>query len=445
MRSTLRWLMALTLVALAVHLKSPYLLKLRALESFVLCGLSLAGGVFSVKSLLKTRNLRKFFEIGLALLFACAFFLTLEGELRFQWIKYRVLHADAEILRMLGRHFVIGYRDPRELEPLLARGALGGIFVTRRNIEGKDMAAIRAEISGFQRRQPLLIATDQEGGIVSRLSPPLDTLPPLAELADLPSPQRQIRAARRYGAQQGRELAGLGINLNFSPVVDLKYPPRDNPLDFHSLIHRRAIAAEPDTVARIALAYTQGLKQHGVHATLKHFPGLGPGIDDTHHFRARLGLSKARLEARDWQPFRHVLAHSPALLMLGHVVLESVDPQRPVSHSRAVVEGIIRNEWGHDGVIITDDLSMGAIYRQSGGICRAAVEALAGGVDLLLVAYDNERYYPAMACLIQAYETGELDAARLARSAERLRGCMRISTTRAGAPESSPPSFSSRR
>jgi hypothetical protein len=118
---------------------------------------------------------------------------------------------------------------------------------------------------------------------------------------------------------------------------------------------------------------------------VKHFPGLGRVRADTHHFAARLDPPLATLEASDRRPFRDVLANSRAALMVGHVGLTALDPDRPASHAKAVLEGLIRRQWNYQGVIITDDLVMGAIY--GGDVCQAVVEALNGGAGRLLVAY----------------------------------------------------------
>jgi beta-N-acetylhexosaminidase len=106
--------------------------------------------------------------------------------------------------------------------------------------------------------------------------------------------------------------------------------------------------------------------------------------------------------------------------MIGHVTLTSVDPDRPASHSKRVVDGIIRKQWNHQGIVMTDDLVMGAIYQRN--VCTAVVEALNAGVDLLLVAFDGAQYYRIFACAVAGLAEGRLDAAMLAASEARLNG-----------------------
>ena len=172
-------------------------------------------------------------------------------------------------------------------------------------------------------------------------------------------------------------------------------------------------------VAEIGLAYVRGLESSGVRATVKHFPGLGRVRADTHHFSANLDAPLAELEASDWRPFREVLAGSNAQLMIGHVTVTAIDPGRPASHAKRVVDGIIREKWNYRGVVITDDLVMGAIYNHN--VCTAVVEALNASVDLLLVAYDGSQFYRLFQCASEALNRQGLDMAMLHDSEVRLK------------------------
>jgi beta-N-acetylhexosaminidase len=171
-------------------------------------------------------------------------------------------------------------------------------------------------------------------------------------------------------------------------------------------------------VTEIASAYVRGLEATGVGATVKHFPGLGRVRGDTHLVSADLDTPVDELEASDWRPFREVLASSKAELMIGHVGLTAVDPGRPASHSKAVIDGIVRKQWNYQGVIITDDLVMGAVYGRN--ICTAVVEALNAGVDLLLVAFDSTQFYRIFACAADAAAQNKLDPDMLRASEARL-------------------------
>jgi beta-N-acetylhexosaminidase len=337
--------------------------------------------------------------------------------------EHYVLETEPALARTLGRHFMVGYSSFDEVERLAERGLIAGIYVTRHNLAGSTADALRAEIAALQDKRraaglpPLIVAADQEGGIVSHLAPPLTKLPALASLADL-SEEEQKAKAEEFGLAHGRELASLGINLNFAPVLDLRPEAKRTRLDFNTLIGQRAISDDPAKVSRIAGAYIRGLESAGVNATVKHFPGLGRVRADTHHFRADLDTPVDELEATDWRPFRDVLSTTGARLMVGHVAVSAIDRARPASHSKAVIDGLIRKKWNYQGTVMTDDLVMGAIYQHN--VCTAVVEALNAGVDLLLVAYDGLQFYRLFACASDAAGRDALDTAML-RESETLR------------------------
>jgi beta-N-acetylhexosaminidase len=251
----------------------------------------------------------------------------------------------------------------------------------------------------------------------------LTKLPSLSTLANL-APDIRSAKAEAFGRVHGQELAALGVTLNLAPVLDLRPDVRRNRFDFNTLIGYRAISDDPAIVAGISQSYIHGLAASGVGAAVKHFPGLGRVRTDTHHFSANLDTPVEELEASDWHPFRDVLTGSKAQLMIGHVTLTAVDPDRAASHSRLVVDGIIRKKWNYQGVVMTDDLVMGAIYQHN--VCTAVVEALNAGVDLLLVAFDGAQFYRIFACASDAFAQGKLDAATLHDSEMRLRGSVPV-------------------
>jgi beta-N-acetylhexosaminidase len=415
----LLWLAAPLVAFAAANKNDPYLLVLRGAGNIALVVTSIA----IVLVLLRRGRWSSIAGKLLVMLWCVPPLLMSLAHLKFELRKHDVLAASVIEARQLGPHFMVGYSSFPEVARLAEQGLIGGVYVTRHNIRGRTVEALRAEIATLQDKRraaglpPLVVAADQEGGIVGHLAPPLTKLPALATLAGLAPDEQQAKAAE-FGRIHGRELAGLGVNLNLAPVLDLKPPVRRNRLDFHTLIGQRAIATDPAVVGAIASAYVRGLEESGVGATLKHFPGIGRVRTDTHHFSANLDAPVKELEATDWLPFREVLSHSRSALMVGHVTLTAVDPDRAASHSKRVVEGIIRDKWGYQGVVMTDDLVMGAIYQHD--VCQAVVEAINAGVDLLLVAYDGAQFYRIFACALDGSRQGKLDTAMLRASEARL-------------------------
>ena len=361
-------------------------------------------------------------------LFAAALALstTVALEASFHWVRYQVLHTDPSLLEKPGRHLMVGFRDLTEVRELIRLRAVGGIFLSSGNVRNKSIAEVRQIIQSFQNQRqqqglpPLWIATDQEGGGVSRLSPPLTHLPGLSEIVQRYSDlgQRE-QAVREFARTQGRELANVGVNINFAPVVDLNYK-LINPNDWYTRIFERAISDDPAVVAQVAAWYCSELEKAGVRCTLKHFPGLGRAFEDTHLRDASLTASMAELGDTDWVPFRALMRDSRVFTMLGHVRLTALDKERPVSMSPAVIAGLLRRDWKYDGVLITDNFSMAAVYRSSEGMSNGSIQALNAGVDLILISWDTDQYYPVMYSLLKADRQGRLDREALKRSDQRL-------------------------
>ena len=421
-----RLAIAIALLPFAIDWRSPLLAGHRpaALAALVVVPLLLIAIDGRVLRRPKS-GVRRALSVAVILVAGATLAATLWHEGRFQWIRSRVLAADTAQLEKLGRHFVVGYRDADEIERLIARRAIGGVFVGTRNVEGRSAEEIRAQIDGWQetrRRQglpPLLIATDQEGGAVSRLSPPLPRQPPIASVAAHHADEAaRNTAAHAYGAAQGRALAGAGINLNFAPVVDLN-KNLVNPNDRHTRIRERAISSDPAVVAEVARYYCRGLREAGVHCTLKHFPGLGAVFEDTHLEAGHLRMPLASLESGDWIPFRALMSGN-TFTVLSHARLTALDAERPVSFSPAVVSGLLRQTWVYDGVLITDDFSMGAVYASKEGVAAASIAALDAGVDLILISYDPAQYFPMMDAVLAADRDGSLRPDVLAQSVRRL-------------------------
>jgi beta-N-acetylhexosaminidase len=371
----------------------------------------------------RTLRAASFGALGVAII---AFGTTAGLELNFQYKRHAVLSADAVQLQKLGAHLLVGYRSDAMLQALIERRAIAGVFVSARNVQGKTIKDVGDRIGALQSMRhsqglpPLWIATDQEGGPVSRLSPPLMRQPTLAETVALHrDPSERLLAIRQYAGRQGRELASLGVNLNFSPVVDLNHGIQ-NPEDRLTRISSRAISADPDVVTQVADLYCTTLRMNGVHCTLKHFPGLGRVYDDTHKVTAELDAPSAELERSDWLPFRHLMANDSTFTMLSHARLSALDRDRPASFSQAVVTGLLRDEWKHDGILVTDDFSMGAVTLSREGAAGGAVAALNAGVDLILVSYDPDQYFYVMHALLAADRNGTLRADMLERSGKRL-------------------------
>lgn len=359
--------------------------------------------------------------------------------------RSEILAADTALLERLGRHIVIGYHSPATVKDLVEKKAIAGIFITDHNVRRRKVGDIRAEIDALQAiRQhqglpPLIIAADQEGGAVSRLTPPLARQPSLAKvLASVKTGEDAKPAVVAYARKQASELKRIGVNLNFAPVVDLKIDPKRRS-DGETQLRFRALSADPKTVSNAAGWYCDTLAEEGVYCTIKHFPGLGRVALDTHRLAGDIKAPLVELKGADWIPFRDLMGRPHVMTMLAHVRLRDVDRDTPASFSAPVINGLIRTEWDHQGLLITDDFSMGAVTRDKEGIGGAAIKALNAGADLLLVSFSDKHLNTVMTALIEADQNGQIDTAARTASLARLKKLPAAHAAISAAPAPPPP------
>ncbi|MFT8242658.1 beta-N-acetylhexosaminidase [Roseomonas sp. BN140053] len=228
-------------------------------------------------------------------------------------------------------------------------------------------AALRQELG---EEAPILV--DQEGGRVARLKPPhWPAFPSCASFEGRPEQARQV------AAQLGAVCLAMGLDVVCAPVLDLRLP------DAHDIIGDRAFSADPAEVARIGAAFTAGLRAAGCVPVIKHVPGHGRATLDSHEALPRVAAGREELAA-DIFPFRAVClpdAGRSLWAMTAHILYEALDPDRPATLSPRVIEGVIRDEIGFDGVLVSDDLAMKALTGEPAALAAAS---LAAGCDLVL-------------------------------------------------------------
>lgn len=249
-----------------------------------------------------------------------------------------------------------------------------GFILFRRNIEDRAQTArltseLRASVG---RRAPILI--DQEGGRVQRMRPPHWPAYPSARWFGSSNDPLMGAALARLGARlMAHDLREVGVDVDCLPVLDAPVAGAD------AVIGDRAYALDPDAVARLGRAAAEGLLAGGVLPVIKHMPGHGRAMADSHLALPRVTAPRAELSEHDFRPFRH-LADMP-LAMTAHVVFEAIDPDQPATTSRRVFRDVIRGEIGYQGLVMTDDLSMKAL---SGHYGDRAAAAYAAGCDMIL-------------------------------------------------------------
>jgi beta-N-acetylhexosaminidase len=245
-------------------------------------------------------------------------------------------------------------------------------------------AALQAAADESEAGGPLLVSVDEEGGLVARLDPAHGFL--ATESAAALGARDDVAYTRAAGARIAATLRAAGINLNLAPVVDLDVNP-DNPI-IGAL--DRSFGADPGLVTRQSRAFIRGHHDHGVLTTLKHFPGHGSSTADSHLGVVDVSQTWSPIEL---QPYRRLVPAGLAdAILTAHVFNAQLDPEHPATLSTASIDGLLRGDIGYDGVVISDDMQMGAI-RQEYGYADAVRLALLAGVDVLTIA--NQQVFEA--------------------------------------------------
>lgn len=321
-----------------------------------------------------------------------------------------------------------GKSVPPRLAAWLRDGTACGVVLFSRNVEGpRQVRALCREIraaAGRGRPAPL-VAVDQEGGRVARLADPAFTRFPPARSCDMLC-CRAEGGAEGAGAAIASELAAVGIDVDFAPVLDVDSNPR-NPV-----IGDRAFSGDPERAARLGIAFARGMLARGVVPVGKHFPGHGATDADSHEELPVVGDARKVLLGRDLLPFRRAVRAGIPGLMTAHVLYPALDPRNPATLSRRIVTDLLRGALRFRGAVFTDALEMKAIADRD-GIGRAAVRALRAGCDAALVCRgdrDQEEAADAVARALADDRAFRRAAAASTRRISRLRAIRDRSGTR---------------
>lgn len=292
----------------------------------------------------------------------------------------------------------------------LAKYPVGGLIYFKQNIQSeeqiKEMLANTVSYSTF----PLFLGVDEEGGTVARVADALK-LENVGPMADIGS-TGDVQAAYTANETIGSYLASYGFNVDFAPVADV-LTNADN-----KVIGNRAFSDDPQVAADMVASAVQGLQSTGVSACLKHFPGHGDTEGDSHTGAATTERTKEEMQAAEFLPFQSGIAAGVDMVMVGHISAPSLTggDNIPASISEDVITGVLRNELGYDGIIITDAMNMGAIteYYEAD---VAAIMALKAGADMVLMPDQFEQAYEGV---LKAVQDGTISEERVNDSLKRI-------------------------
>lgn len=309
-------------------------------------------------------------------------------------------------LMMIGIH---GKTLNDDAKFMLNEYRVGGIILFDRNMESKDQ--VKSLITDINKTgksaglTPLFIGIDQEGGAVARMEDQLIKVPPAEELGKEP-----IEQAVSLAKQSGTELKDLGFNINFAPVADL------------GLTYGRSFSTNPDDVVRYASAVGKAYDEAGLWYSYKHFPGIGKTDVDLHADTSVVPVSKETLLNEDTKVFVDLIKQSKPntyAIMVSHAMYPQIDAEHPSSLSKAIITDWLRKDMGYNGVVVTDDMDMGALAKHY-TFGDMAVQSILAGSDILLVCHEYEHMQEAYNGLMKAVKDGRISKERLDESVKRI-------------------------
>ncbi|CAN5605949.1 hypothetical protein BH24ACT18_BH24ACT18_18430 [soil metagenome] len=319
---------------------------------------------------------------------------------------------DMSVRDMVGQMFVVsvgGTEPDYYVEKMVRERNIGGVIFFGYNMESEEQVrSLTASLQQLSMRTkpavPLFVAVDQEGGDIAS-APWVTPRPAAAEVGGRGDPAE----ARAVAEGIGDELLRAGVNTNFAPVVDT---------GFGAAIGNRSYGEDPELVSRMGAASVEGFERAGIVSAAKHFPNHGPAVADSHEALPVVDHDMETLQSYDLPPFRAAVEAGVPMMMAGHLLYPAVDAERPASLSPKWM-GILREDLGFDGVVVTDDLAMAGA---SGGGTqeRAAVEAVGAGADLLVVSSPPKQQADAYDAVVAAVESGEIPEERVRASVRRL-------------------------
>jgi beta-N-acetylhexosaminidase len=315
-----------------------------------------------------------------------------------------------DIRRHVGQLAIIGFKGydvPADVRSLAREFDLGGVIFFARNVESPEQVAdLSRQARGLAAEIPLWVSVDQEGGRVARLKRPFTEWPPMITLGRAGAAVSD-KLAERFAKALAAELHAVGISLDYTPVLDVLTNPK-NPV-----IGDRALAGRAEDVARLGTIIIKTLQAEGIAACGKHFPGHGDTSVDSHHELPLIEHPPDRLEAVELVPFKAAIAADVASIMTAHILIPALDDERPATLSPQIVDGLLKQKLGYQGLVLSDDLEMKAISGRYGH-SDATVQAIAAGCDaVLMCAPKPEEQMAALEAVIYAVEEGRIPIKRI--------------------------------
>ncbi len=299
-----------------------------------------------------------------------------------------------------------------QAKKMISEDKVGGIILYKNNIQDlKSMVSLVNSMkeSNSGNPTPLFMSVDQEGGKVNRMPKEYASIPSNGKVGS----SNNANAAEMMGKLFAREVNSAGFNMNFAPVLDINSNP-DNPV-----IGDRSFGSSAELVSTLGIAEMKGIASEGVVPVVKHFPGHGDTSVDSHLDLPIVNKTAEELAKLEWLPFQAAIKEGTDAVMVAHILFPNLDPDKPASLSSKIIGELLRGEMNYQGLVITDDLTMGAIMKNY-DLAAAAVDTINAGSDILLIAhgYDNEKR--VLETLLDNVKKGKIQETRIDESVYRI-------------------------
>lgn len=311
----------------------------------------------------------------------------------------------------LGQMVMIGIQGTKVDDDslyMLNQYHMGGVILFDRNMDSSEQ--VKQLTSDLQAQSnekvPLFIGIDEEGGDVVRMAEKLTPPPSQKEIGST----GDIEQARTWAIKTAKSLKDMGINVNFAPVVDV------------GSNDKRSYSTDANTVIDFVRAATKGYQQENIIYSLKHFPGIGKGKVDSHVDSSNIDVVKEVLMTEDITPFKTIIDENDPndyFILVSHLKYPALDEEYPASLSSKIMTDLLRNEFGYKGIIITDDMEMGAVANHN-DFRSIGVKAVKAGADIVLVCHEYEHQQEVYLGLLDAVNSGEISQERIDESVKRI-------------------------
>lgn len=341
--------------------------------------------------------------------------LNKKEEIKSQRDEVKELIDSMSINEKIGQLMIVGFNGTsvnENLNDLVKNSYIGGVILFKDNVESLDGVTElinNIKLLNIENKIPLFISVDEEGGVVSRTPNEFLKLPSSLSIGAY----NNENMSYKVGEIIAQELKLMGYNMDYAPVLDVLSNPNN------TVIGSRAFGRDVDTVSNLGVSVMKGISENNVISVVKHFPGHGDTSVDSHYGLPLVEKSLEELKELEFIPFQWAINNGADVIMVSHILLQSIDSENPATMSKKIISNILRNEMNFDGVVISDDMTMAAIM-DNYDIGEASVKAINAGVDIILVCHGYDNEMQVLNSISEAVNSGEITEERLNESVYRI-------------------------